>query len=139
TYTGSAKAAIIRTGSGTNAAYHLAQPIGSGRFIGYALGAASKFAENVSAPSIEALNEFTAVRTLDNAQLTEGGTFTTTSNAAFWGGTRRASMNASAYIEMTTTDNAVDVGAFLAVTPTAGLALVTIDGDPSLATELPTA
>jgi hypothetical protein len=117
--------------------YCLIQPLGNGRCAGYLIG--KNMAVGNVAPGIESVIEFMAVRAVDNDGLTENGTFSTTNNAVYYGGTRRSSTTNGAYVELTTPDDTVDVGAFLATSINAGICLVTIDGDPTLASQLPTA
>lgn len=119
-----------------NTAY-MVYPVGDGRCIGFALGLLSGVAQNAN--NITSFKEFTAVHAVDNTGLTESGVFSTTSGSTFWGGYRRSSKTEDAYVELVTPDGVVDVGGFLSTSINAGIILVTIDGDRTLATELPTA
>jgi hypothetical protein len=122
--------------------YYLAADLGSGRVAVYALGPSTSFVQDGEAPEIGAITLGYKVRALDehNAAVTLNGTWNgPNANAAYFGGDYYYTIVDGNYCEWTTGATATQCGIMSAAASTGGLAIVSIDGDKTLATSLPTA
>lgn len=129
---------VLRRGlSDEGAFYHVLMGLGT-KALHFPIGSFLHFTPDSAAPEI---NNYTLVGLVGGvhiSNMTKGGLWLNFPSAGYGGSYERTS-TAGAYAEYPTPDGVTEIGCWDLANVQAAVALVVIDGDPTLASELPTA